>query len=210
MTETGTATVELRRQNGELIASGEDLRALVIEHRADLRGANLRGADLSGADLSGAHLSGADLRGADLSGADLRGAYLRGANLRGANLIGADLIGADLRGANLRGADLIGAHLSGADLRGADLSGANLRGANLRGAYLDAPIYQLGPLGSRRDQLVYQSGIDELRAGCWVGTLEEFEARVAKVYGADHVHGREYAAAIAFLRALAAAKEAAP
>ena len=123
-------------------------------------GANLRGADLSGENLRGADLSGADLSGADLSGADLSGANLSGANLRGANL----------RGANLRGADLRGADLRGADLRGADLCSA----IGIMSAYIPN-------MSTRGDYLfanVHEGGL-RFYAGCWSGTLSEFQERAA-------------------------------
>ena len=123
----------------------------------------------------------ADLRGADLRDANLRGANLRGANLRGANLSDANLRCADLRGANLRGADLRGANLRGADLRGADMYDADLRCA-----ILPAIILQVGPIGSRRDYVVYNVSDDNIRCGCWNdykgGPLEEFEERVEDEY----------------------------
>ena len=130
-------------------------------------------------------------------------ANLRDANLRGANLRGADLCGADLRNANLCGADL-----RNADLCSADLRDANLRGANLRGADLPAIILQVGPIGSRKDYVVYNASNDNIRCGCWNdykgGTLAEFEARVEEVYPSkkkDTLRFRnEYLAVIAYFK----------
>lgn len=82
-----------REVNDLLLGASESVRAAVVRHRKNHRGADL---------------IGADLRGADLRGASLRGAQLTGADLRGADLRLADVIGADLRGADLRGADLTG------------------------------------------------------------------------------------------------------
>jgi hypothetical protein len=143
--------------------------------------------------LRGAYLRGADLRGADLSGADLRGAYLRGADLRGAYLRGADL-----RGAYLRGADLSGADLRGADLRGADLRGALVDGKKLVG---DRPCLQIGPIGSRADYFlafITEEGV-RVSAGCFTGTLAEFETACAETHG-DNEHAREYKAALALIQ----------
>ena len=160
-----------------------------------------------------ANLIGADLTDANLTGADLTDADLTGANLTGADLTDANLIGADLTGANLTGADLTRANLIRANLIGADLTDANLTGANLTRANLPHRIWQFGPLGSRRAYLVYQCGpsIDELRAGCWTGTLAEFRARVEAVHG-ENEHGKNYMAVIALLQILCsyAKKEATP
>ena len=118
---------------------------------------------------------------ANLSYADLSYADLRGANLYGANLYSANLYGADLRGANLSRTDLCNADLSSANLYGADLSSANLYGANL-----PATILQVGPIGSRKDYVVYNVSDDNIRCGCWKGgTLAEFEARVEEVYPSE-------------------------
>jgi hypothetical protein len=170
-------------------------------------------ADLSCANLCGANLRGADLRGADLRGANLCGANLSCANLCGADLCSADLCGADLRGANLCSADLCSASLRGADLCGADLRGANLRCANLRGtdlrgADLPAIILQVGPIGSRKDYVVYNASDDNIRCGCWNdykgGTLEEFEARVEEVYPSENKETlkfrNEYLAVISYFK----------
>ena len=159
----------------EVIASHG--RWLVDKSRGER--ANLRYADLCGANLRGANLCDADLRYADLCGANLRYADLRGADLRNADLRGANLCDADLRDADLRGADL----------RNADLRGANLCGANLRDADLPAIVLQVGPIGSRKDYVVYNASNDNIRCGCWNdykgGTLAEFEARVEEVYPSE-------------------------
>jgi len=126
------------------------------------------------------------------------------ANLRGANLSWADLPGADLREADLRWANLRGANLWGANLWGAKLSGANLRGANLSGANLgDAVVLQIGPIGSRKDYLVYvrADGAETVSTGCYQGGLDAFEAKVEQTHG-NNQHGRAYRAVIAMLRAL--------
>ena len=174
----------------------EELNEIVASHGRWLadksRGerANLRGADLCDADLRRADLRDADLRDADLRCADLRDADLCGADLRCADLRGADLCDADLRRADLRCADLRDADLCCADLRDADLRDADLRGADLRGADLPAIILQVGPIGSRKDYVVYNASNDNIRCGCWNdykgGTLEEFEARVEEVYPSEN------------------------
>jgi len=123
------------------------------------------------------------------SSADLSGANLYGANLYGANLRGADLGGANLRGADLGGADLYGANLRGADLRGADLGGKKLVG--------DRPFLQLGPIGSRSDYLlsfITDAGV-MLRAGCFFGSRDEFELKLAEEHGSNE-HAQEYRAAL--------------
>ncbi len=124
--------------------------------------------------------------------------------------VSADLGDADLRGANLSGAYLGGAYLRGADLGGADLGGAYLSGAYLSGAYLggdhkligDRPVFQIGPIGSRSDYLtayVTEKGV-MIRAGCFFGTVSEFETACAETHG-DNIHAQEYSAAIEMIAA---------
>lgn len=161
-----------------------DLRGTNLR-KADLRKADLREADLSGANLSGANLKNADLYEADLSVADLSGADLSVANLSSANLRSADLYGADLRSADLYGANLRNADLSSANLSYANLSGANLNYANLSGARLDIHVFQDSGNGSIGRQVVFIPEYEQLKAGCWSGTLAEFKAQVKKTYAID-------------------------
>ena len=109
--------------------------------------------------------------------------------------------------ANLRDADLCDA-----DLRGADLRGANLRYADLCRAILPAIILQVGPIGSRRDYVVYNASDDNILCGCWNdymgGTLEEFEARVEEVYPSEKKDTlkfrNEYLAVIGYFKTVGA------
>ena len=86
-----------------------------------------------------------------------------------------------------------------ANLSRANLSGADLSGADLSGAYLSELIVQIGPIGSRNDYLVYRAAEDEVRTGCFIGTLDAFAAAVEGTHG-DNAHGRAYSAAITMLR----------
>ena len=92
--------------------------------------------------------------------------------------------------ADLCDADLCDADLSGADLSGANLCRADLCRADLRDAILPAIILQVGPIGSRKDYVVYNANDDNIRCGCWNdyegGTLAEFEARVEEVYPSEN------------------------
>ena len=147
------------------------------------------------------HLNGCVLFEADIPADTPSGLAMRAA-LEKAVSDGANLDGANLAGANLDGAYLAGANLAGANLAGANLAGANLDGANLAG---NRPILQIGPIGSRCAYLVSyitDAGI-KVRAGCFFGSIEEFEAACAKTHG-DNDHGKEYAAAVAMIRAHAA------
>ena len=105
---------------------------------------------------------------------------------------------ANLYGANLRGADLGGANLYGANLGGANLYGADLRGKKLIG---DRPFLQLGPIGSRSDYLISfitDKGI-HLKAGCFNGSIDEFESALDAKHGSNK-HGDEYRAALVLIR----------
>ena len=127
------------------------------------------------------------------SGAALRHA-LEKATTAGAYLAGADLDGADLAGANLAGANLAGAYLARANLARADLAGAKLIGQR--------PVFQIGPIGSRCAYLltfITDQGV-QVRAGCFAGSLDEFEQAVKETHG-ENEHGKEYTTAIAMVRA---------
>lgn len=198
-----------KEELNEIVAShGRWLADKSTGERAYLRGADLRGVNLSNANLRDANLRDADLRDASLHGVGLRDANLSGADLRSSNLHGADLRDADLSDADLSGVDLSGVDLSGANLRDADLSDTDLRGANLSGANLPAIILQVGPIGSRKDYVVYNASDDNIVCGCWNaykgGTLEEFEARVEATYPPENKETlkvrNEYLAVIGYFK----------
>ena len=78
-------------------------------------------------------------------------------------------------------------------------------------------VFRIGPLGSRRDTLIYwrrkklvSTGMVGTAKGCFVGTLEELEASIERVYGPEgsamtnqkkRIYA-EYTAAVALLRSL--------
>ena len=99
--------------------------------------------------------------------------------------------------------------LEKATTAGANLAGAYLDGANLAGAYLarakligQRPVFQIGPIGSRCAYLltfITDQGV-QVRAGCFAGSLDEFEQAVKETHG-ENEHGKEYTTAIAMVRA---------
>ena len=125
----------------------------------------------------------------------MEAAVRAGASLDRASLVGASLVGASLDGASLVGARLVGASLDRASLDGASLFGSEKLTGN-------RPVLQIGPIGSRCAYLVAyltDNGI-RIRAGCFFGSLGDFEAAVQKEHG-DNIHGAEYRAAVALIKA---------
>ena len=121
---------------------------------------------------------------------------------------GDGLVHADLRGVILVDADLRDADLGGADLWSAKLEGADLRGTRFSD---DVGVWQLGLLGSRRDQLVviaWESGHTEVRMGRFHGTLAGLATAAAQTHAGEEgarLRG-EYERAVAYVRADAAAR----
>ena len=113
-----------------------------------------------------------------------------------------DLRGADLSGANLCKADLSGANLNGADLCGADLCGADLNGANLRGADLNGAknIYLFNKKDGRACYAIANGDLLMIQAGCFWGTLDEFERAALDRYGDDE--NKNYKVQIKYLRTI--------
>ena len=107
-----------------------------------------------------------------------------------------DFTNKDLRGANLRRADLCGADLCGADLRGADLNGANLRGADLNGA---KNIYFFNKKDGRACYAIANGDLLMIQAGCFWGTLDEFERAALDRYWDDE---NNYKVQIKYLRTI--------
>jgi hypothetical protein len=64
----------------------------------------------------------------------------------------------------------------------------------------------VGTIGSRDDYLmafITQNGV-VIRAGCYLGALEEFAAEVEKTYPAESLHGKQYRLAVQLVRNWAA------
>lgn len=205
--------------NGEADGERADLRFADL-CGVNLTGVNLRYADLSDANLSGANLRTADLRNTNLQNANLQNSYLSYVWLQRANLHRANLCGAELMHANLQNSDLSNANLSYADLQHADLQHADLSKANLQDTkLLKTILYKanveyitrqwlviVDHIGSRKAKTLYFADIDTVRCGCWHsgtgGKLNEFKARINRVYSADskdrfcRYHRIEYLSAI--------------
>jgi len=151
------------------------------EYRQELYEKGIFDIDLSGVDFEGADLRDANLRRSDLRDADLRDADFQGADFRRSDLRRSDLRRADLRRADLRRVDFEGADFEGADLQGANLLRADLLRAglkNIKGKH----IFKTTGNGSEGREIWYIAEDDYIKAGCWDGTLEEFEKRVEEVY----------------------------
>ena len=102
------------------------------------------------------------------------------------------------RRASLNCANLYRASLYGASLDGARLAGANLTHTDLTRANLTDRIIQVGPIGSRKDYICYNATLDEMRCGCFLGTLTDFEEQVRKNHRTTK-HAHEYLAMVRFL-----------
>ena len=101
-----------------------------------------------------------------------------------------------LRYADLRDADLQGANLRDAKIQGADLQGADLQGAYLRYA---KNIIIFNKLGGRTCYAIV-GGKLMVKAGCFWGTLEEFETACKDKYPNDTIQA--YEAQITYLKIL--------
>ena len=116
-----------------------------------------------------------------------------------ANLVRADLHCANLHCANLDSANMVLANLVSANLVSANLDSAKIKDdCTLVG---DRPIFQIGPIGSRRAYFVAYITDKGLRfdAGCQRQiTREVFESRLADDHG-DNIHAKEYKAALALI-----------
>ena len=80
----------------------------------------------------------------------------------------------------------------------ANLAGANLAGANLAGK---RSVFQIGPIGSRCAYFVAyltSKGVI-LKAGCFTGSVAEFETKLQDEHG-DNKHAQEYRAALQLIK----------
>lgn len=147
-----------------------------------------------------------DGRRACLSQGDLRGANLSNANLRWADLDVADLTCARLDNAKLKNASLNCANLAYARLYGVDLNGVDT--ADIRYAYIDGHVICVDRIGSSKRGTIYNATKDIVWCGCFKGTFEGWAAKIRETYpDENNVYRKEYEAAIAFFKAVAAANE---
>jgi hypothetical protein len=143
-----------------------------------------------------ANLSNLDLSNLDLSNANLSYANLSYANLRFANLSKANLSYANLNEANLNEANLSNTNLEYANLSDACLSNTNLSNANLGFTHLDNTDFKFA-----KNILLFQkpngricyavkhtkkhTNCIMIQAGCFWGTIDEFEKQAIEKYGDD-------------------------
>jgi hypothetical protein len=221
-----SAAKEKNRGNAMIAMTIKGLRETIEKHRKWLNDRdNGERANLSNVNLRNVNLCNVDLSYANLRGSDLFCANLQGANLQGANLQCVSLVGTYLRYANLQGANLQHADLQYADLRNADLQNTALQEADLRYAYLMAAnlsysklawtdlsyavrpwLITISNIGSRKAETLYFADKDIVLCGCWNnyrgGTLDEFKAKIDKIYPADSKDEMRRKYRVEYLRAI--------
>lgn len=95
-----------------------------------------------------------------------------------------------------------------ANLSGADLRCADLRDADLGRATFDDRIFCLDRIGSFKRRTTYNATKDIVWCGCFKGTFEEWVAKIRETYpNKNAIYRKEYEAAIAFFKTVAAANE---
>lgn len=168
----------------------ETLNEILRKHKLWLKDdpngerANLRHADLADADLKNT-----DLSYANLADANLKSANLRYANLEGANLENANLEDANLEDANLRYAVLEGTHLTNAILTQTNTQ--NIRGQNVISVQVNT---------SRVNNTIsYWKDLGIWTTGCFQGTLEELQERVAETHKDNPFLRKRYERVIEFI-----------
>jgi len=120
----------------------------------------------------------------DLENANLEYAKMENANLENANMINANLYNSNMANSNLENVDMYNANMKKANLKNANINKADLTGThinNIQGKH----IFKMSGNGSAGREIWYILEDDYIQAGCWGGTLDEFEKRVEEVYGND-------------------------
>ena len=143
-----------------------------------------------------------------MESANLYRANLESATLVSTNLLCANLSSTKLSYAKLCSADLSWADLNFACLTGADLSDVDLQDTHLNNAVIDDHIVCLDRIGSSKRRTTYNITKDIVWCGCFCGTFKEWVAKIRKTYpNKNDPYRREYEAAIAFFKTVAAANE---
>jgi len=123
-----------------------------------------------------------DLKNANLESANMINVNLANSNLKNANMKNANLYNSNMKYANLENSDLYNANLENANINNINLCGADLTGANLL-SVKGKHIYKTTGNGSIGREIWYILEDDYVQAGCFNGTLDEFEKQVEEIYG---------------------------
>ena len=201
-----SAAKEKNRSNAMIAMTIKGLRETLEKHRKWLNDRD----NGERANLSNVNLRNVDLCNVDLSYANLRGSDLFCANLQGANLQGANLQYTDLQYADLRNVDLQNIALQETDLRYAYLMAANLNYSKLACTDLSYAVrpwlITISNIGSRKAETLYFADKDIVLCGCWNnyrgGTLDEFKAKIDKIYPADSKDEMRRKYRVEYLRAI--------
>jgi len=98
------------------------------------------------------------------------------------NIYNIDIEKANLYNANLENADLENANMAYSNLENANMKNSNINRADLI-SIQGKHIFKTSGNGSKGREIWYILEDDYIKAGCWGGTLDEFEKRVEEVYG---------------------------
>lgn len=158
----------------------EQLDPIITNHKLWLDTNGYRG---ERANFSNVNLSNADFRNENLRNADF--SY---ANFSYADFSNADFSYANLRNANLSNADFRNAILSYANFRNTNFSNASLSYANFSNAKNIIPFQKLG---GRTCYAVLHPTCLMIKAGCFWGTLNEFEIKCKETHPNDALKAYE-------------------
>lgn len=121
------------------------------------------------------------------------------ANLRHADLADADLKNTDLSYANLADANLKSANLRYANLEGANLENANLTQTNTQNIREQNVISVQVNTSRVNNTISYWKDLGVWTTGCFQGTLEELQERVAKTHKYNPFLRERYERVIEFI-----------
>lgn len=135
-------------------------------------------------------------------------AIFKDCNLANCKFTHTDLRSVDFKNTNLKDARFYTCSLDSSFFDdNSDTAGIIFRSCNITGIDMPEPVYCIGPIGSRYRFTTFFAGRNIVQCGCWNGekggTLEEFKARIDKIYpscseGEDLMFREQYLAAIEF------------
>ncbi len=139
---------------------------------------------------------GGTIRGGTIWGGTIWGGTIWGGTIRGGTIEGGTIRGGTIEGGTIRGGTIWGGTIRGGTIEGGTIRGGTIRGGTIWGGTIwGGDFLTISPIGSEDGQFtaeIKEDGTIICNRGCFSGTLEEFEAAVARRHG-DTEFAAEYA-----------------
>jgi hypothetical protein len=200
------------------IIEGGTIRGGIIEG-GTIRDGTIEGGIIEGGIIEGGTIRGGAIRGGIIEGGIIEGGTIWDGTIEGGIIEGGTIRGGTIEGGTIEGGIIEGGIIQGGTIWGGTIRGGTIRGGTIRGGTIEGGIIEGGiieggtiwggdfltvsPIGSENGQFTAEitaEGQIICNRGCFSGTLEKFEAAVAKTHGTSPT-AVEYGLVVQLVRA---------